>query len=97
MPNGGYPRHLLLPMNADLALRFSGAEATLQRLERPAPGQTRPSWTTIGDLSAEQLRALLFHLDYWGGNHDAQHGVEMRFLREQVRPQYHAKGCLYDY
>jgi hypothetical protein len=65
VPNGGYPIHLLLVLEPDHVLVVSGRNVALH--ERwPDDDSPRIAGEKIADLSADQVSALLWHLQHWG-------------------------------
>ncbi len=101
MPNGGYPMHLLTPIQGgDLALHAQGSEVhLLHRREQEATdhNQGRPTWDDRGALSRDQVGALLYHLAYWTGavKHDDLRNLSAALFRG--RRISTLPGCIYDY
>lgn len=103
MPNGGYPINFMAPIgDTGFALIAHGSDVRLvQRFDQaPEKGtELRPKFHSIGDLMPNQIRALLYHLQYWGGGSDG-HGssaTNSTFLGEVVEPKFRTAGCIYDY
>lgn len=99
MPNGGYPLHFLAPIpGTDLALHAGGTDVELLQYTPAEPGSTaRPRPASLGSLSREQIGALTHHLLYWSGPLTADLRAALSGGRLPIRPQFHARGCLYDY
>ena len=97
MPNGGYPKHLLLRLSDEFELYINGKDISLVHREPKPDSDWKMTWTTLGSLDSRQLQALLYHLSYWGGN--TKHGefVRIKYDDVWVAPQYGHGGCLYDY
>lgn len=61
MPNGGYPMHLLTPIQGtDLALQVKGSEVQLlqrRELEVTDPKHRCPIWDSRGALTRDQVGA----------------------------------------
>jgi hypothetical protein len=90
MPNGGYPKHLLVVLpKSDLALRSDGFKVEVVRRSSPKNGESRPSLESIGAFSSEQIGALVYHLKYWRGSVEA--------VRTSRFPYFTTPGCFYDY
>jgi len=66
MPNGGSPRHLLLSLGPDHVLIISGNDVALHT-RWPPEDPPRIAGKKIADLSNDQVSALLWHLQHWGG------------------------------
>lgn len=66
MPNGGSPRNLLLVLDPKHVLVVSGHDVALHR-RWPPDDPPRIAGKKIADLSTEQVSALLWHLQHWGG------------------------------
>lgn len=97
MPNGGYPRHLLLRLSPEFELHIQEDKVALIHRE-PVPDSTwKMTWTSFGDLDSPQVQAMLYHLAYWGDDHSRENRTRIKFDGSWVRPQYGHSGCLYDY
>ncbi len=103
MPNGGYPMHFMTRVEgSDLALSLKGSDMTLVRLIEPSqddPLRLRIKSEMVGRLTPNQIRGLLFHLQYWGGgSEDGAHGTPRgTFAGQRIEPQFDAANCVYDY
>jgi hypothetical protein len=101
MPNGGYPMHLLTPIQGtNLALHVKGSDVQLlQRREAEATDHTnhRTHWNSRGALTRDQVGAILYHLSYWSGA--VAHGdlttLSTALFRGRHIPTL--PGCIYDY
>lgn len=91
MPNGGYPIWMLLNLTADHALRFKASEVWLVTKE---DGR----WVNVHQIPPKAIRAMLYHLIYWGvcGLGETWHGAQ--FAEEPLEPWKITNGwCQYDY
>jgi len=98
MPNGGYPRHLNIPIvSSPYVLHAHGSTLDLKVKEFPDPESTRFEWVCFGELLPDQVSALLFHLLEWGSNLDVEQIHAIVVDGRHVGPRFTATTCLYDY
>ena len=99
MPNGGYPLQLLTPIaGTDLAIHVRATEVALwQQVPTCDAADTPPTFVSLAALTADQVGALAYHLLYWNGPVNADLRTALDLGRLPVRPQFHTRGCLYDY
>lgn len=101
MPNGGYPMHLLTPIQGtNLALHVKGSDVQLlqrRELEVTDPEHRRPHWDSRGALTRDQVGAILYHLSYWSGA--VAHGDLTTLSTALFRGRHISTlpGCIYDY
>ncbi len=102
MPNGGYPLLLMTRIpGSDLALSLKGSAMHLVRLQETSAEDSRTTVRVeeVGQFATDQMTALLFHLQYWGGGTDTNdHGRPGgTFNGQRVSPQFQSADCVYDY
>jgi hypothetical protein len=83
MPNGGYPMHLHVRLpDSHTWLAVSGTRFSVVR----DSGDEKDREELL--LTPEQVEGLLYHLSYWWAHDHAEHA--------KPRPQYDARGLIYD-
>jgi hypothetical protein len=104
MPNGGYPLHVLTPVDGtDLAIHIKGRHVELMRRVPEEAAETPrrfPRYNVLGSLTDVQVAALMHHLLYWGGAPDTMHatdGAQLYVGTERIEPKFRQPGCVYDY
>lgn len=102
MPNGGYPISFLAPVgDAGLALLVHGRQMQLVQITDAVDehsGNATKRSELLGEFSTDQICALLFHLQYWGGGSRQRNGREVKTFDDHViGARYRVAGCLYDY
>ena len=91
MPNGGYPIWMQLSLTAEYALRFKASEVWLVTKE----GER---WVNVHQIPPKAIRAMLYHLAYWGISESGESWRGTKFLDERIEPWKFTNGwCLYDY
>jgi hypothetical protein len=103
MPNGGYNVSVLLRVReTSFGIRVNAATVELVSfLETPERDENWPTIKSVklGELTHEQVSALLYHLEWWAcGPMDEDHGVPRLMYRgKRVQPQWRSSDCAYDY
>lgn len=91
MPNGGYPIWMQLNLTADYALRFKASEVWLVTKEDER-------WVNVHQLPPKAIRAMLYHLAYWGISESGEAWRSQKFMDERIEPWKITNGwCVYDY
>ena len=99
MPNGGYPKHLLVAFRgSELRLHARGTSVELLQYVPALPGSAdRPQPVPLSTLTREQVGALLYHLLYWNGSIGADLRESLSHGSLPIQPQFAVSNCLYDY
>lgn len=95
MPNGGYPLHFAIRLDANHVLRLTGQHGDYVRTDVAADGTT--SWVTVATIPAEAIAALVYHVGYWAGSRHLSSLGEVQVEGHRLGPAYSSPACLYDY
>ena len=91
MPNGGYPIWMHVNLTADYALRLKGSEVWLVTKD---DGR----WVNVHQIPPKAIRAMLYHLAYWGISESGEAWRKTKFMDERIEPWNITNGwCAYDY